>query len=43
MPAYGKHLSPAEATALVAFMRTLHPAGELPARDASMSVAPPSR
>jgi ubiquinol-cytochrome c reductase cytochrome b subunit len=43
MPAYGKHLSPAETTALVAFMRTLHPVGELPARDASMSVAPPSR
>jgi ubiquinol-cytochrome c reductase cytochrome b subunit len=43
MPAYGKHLSPAETTALVAFMRTLHPAGELPARDASIAVVPPSR
>ena len=36
MPAYGKHLSPAETTALVAFMRTLHPVGERPARDASV-------
>src|SRR6202795_4936356 len=35
MPAYGKNLSPAEATALVAFLKTLHPAGQSPARDAS--------
>jgi ubiquinol-cytochrome c reductase cytochrome b subunit len=35
MPAYGKNLSPAETTALVAFMETLHPAGQPPARDAS--------
>jgi ubiquinol-cytochrome c reductase cytochrome b subunit len=35
MPAYGKNLSPAETTALVAFLRTLHPAGQAPARDAS--------
>ena len=27
MPAYGKNLSPAETTALVAFLETLHPAG----------------
>jgi ubiquinol-cytochrome c reductase cytochrome b subunit len=33
MPAYGNNLSPAETTALVAFLRTLHPAGERPARD----------
>jgi len=39
MPAYGKNLSPAETTALVAFLRTLHPAGQLPARDASRAVA----
>ena len=39
MPAYGKNLSPAETTALVAFLETLHPAGQLPARDASRSVA----
>jgi ubiquinol-cytochrome c reductase cytochrome b subunit len=39
MPAYGKNLSPAETTALVAFLKTLHPAGQLPARDASRAVA----
>ncbi|HLK64299.1 MAG TPA: cytochrome b N-terminal domain-containing protein [Bryobacteraceae bacterium] len=39
MPAYGKNLSPAETTALVAFLETLHPAGQPPARDASRSVA----
>ena len=43
MPAYRKHLSPSETTALVAFMRTLHPEGELPARDASVVVAPTGR
>ncbi|HXH67628.1 MAG TPA: cytochrome b N-terminal domain-containing protein [Candidatus Limnocylindrales bacterium] len=36
MPAYGKNLSPAETTALVAFLATLHPAGQLPARDAAL-------
>ncbi len=35
MPAYGKNLSPAETTALVAFLVTLHPSGQAPARDAS--------
>src|SRR6266851_2288280 len=35
MPAYGKNLSPAETTALVAFLETLHPAGQAPAHDAS--------
>jgi ubiquinol-cytochrome c reductase cytochrome b subunit len=35
MPAYGKNLSPAETTALVAFLETLHPRGQVPARDAS--------
>jgi ubiquinol-cytochrome c reductase cytochrome b subunit len=39
MPAYGKNLSPAETTALVAFLETLHPANERPARDASQAVA----
>jgi ubiquinol-cytochrome c reductase cytochrome b subunit len=39
MPAYGKNLSPAETTALVAFLETLHPAGQLPARDASRTLA----
>jgi ubiquinol-cytochrome c reductase cytochrome b subunit len=38
MPAYGKNLSPAETTALVAFLKTLHPAGQAPARDASHAV-----
>ncbi len=37
MPAYGKNLTPAETTALVAFMETLHPPGQAPARDASRS------
>jgi ubiquinol-cytochrome c reductase cytochrome b subunit len=35
MPAYGNNLSPAETTALVAFLEALHPAGQAPARDAS--------
>jgi ubiquinol-cytochrome c reductase cytochrome b subunit len=35
MPAYGNNLSPAETTALVAFLATLHPPGQEPARDAS--------
>jgi ubiquinol-cytochrome c reductase cytochrome b subunit len=39
MPAYGKNLSPAETTALVAFLETLHPAGQAPARDASQDAA----
>jgi ubiquinol-cytochrome c reductase cytochrome b subunit len=35
MPSYGKNLSPAETTALVAFLKTLYPPGQPPARDAS--------
>ena len=35
MPAYGRNLSPAETNALVAFLETMHPAAQLPARDAS--------
>ena len=35
MPAYGNNLNPAETTALVGFLETLHPAGQRPARDAS--------
>lgn len=35
MPAYGKNLSPAETTALVAFLETLYPQGQAPARDAA--------
>jgi ubiquinol-cytochrome c reductase cytochrome b subunit len=38
MPAYGRNLSPAETTALVAFLQTLHPAGQAPARDASRDI-----
>lgn len=39
MPAYGKNLGPAETTALVAFLETLHPKGQEPAHDASRDVA----
>ena len=39
MPAYGKNLSPAETTALVAFLKTLHPTSQPPARDASRTIA----
>jgi ubiquinol-cytochrome c reductase cytochrome b subunit len=39
MPAYGKNLRPAEVTALVDFLETLHPPGEAPARDASHPAA----
>jgi ubiquinol-cytochrome c reductase cytochrome b subunit len=35
MPAYGKNLRPSEVAALVAFMHTLHPPGETPARDST--------
>jgi ubiquinol-cytochrome c reductase cytochrome b subunit len=35
MPAYGKNLAPAQTTALVAFLQTLHPATQAPARDLS--------
>jgi ubiquinol-cytochrome c reductase cytochrome b subunit len=38
MPAYGKNLTPAETTALVTFLGTLHPDGQPPARDASREV-----
>jgi len=39
MPAYGKNLSPTETTALVAFLETLHPPSQSPARDASRALA----
>jgi ubiquinol-cytochrome c reductase cytochrome b subunit len=39
MPAYGKSLSPAETTALVSFLETLHAPGHRPAQDFSRSVA----
>jgi len=37
MPAYGKNLNPAEVTALVSFLETLHPPNRTPARDASQA------
>jgi ubiquinol-cytochrome c reductase cytochrome b subunit len=43
MPAYGKNLSPAETTALVAFLETLHSANQRPARNASQAVVPGAR
>jgi ubiquinol-cytochrome c reductase cytochrome b subunit len=38
MPAYGKNLNPAEVTALVSFLGTLHPANRPPARDAAQPI-----
>lgn len=43
MPAYGKNLSPAEVDALVAFMMTLHPPNQLPARDSTTPAKPPQQ
>ena len=40
MPAYGKNLSPAQTTAVVAFLETMHPAGQPPARNASTPNGP---
>jgi ubiquinol-cytochrome c reductase cytochrome b subunit len=40
MPAYGKNLNPAEVTALVSFLETLHPQRQLPARNAAAAGAP---
>jgi ubiquinol-cytochrome c reductase cytochrome b subunit len=37
MPAYGKQLNPAEVTALVSFLETLHPSNQPKARDASQA------
>ena len=39
MPAYGKNLNPAEVAALVSFLDTLHPANQLPARDAAQQAS----
>jgi ubiquinol-cytochrome c reductase cytochrome b subunit len=38
MPAYGNNLSPAETTALVTFLETLHRAGQRPAQDSSREI-----
>jgi len=35
MPAYARNLNPAEVTALVSFLETLHPPNQLPARNAA--------
>jgi ubiquinol-cytochrome c reductase cytochrome b subunit len=43
MPAYGKNLSPSEVDALVAFMLTLHPHNEPPARDSTTPAKPAQR
>jgi len=37
MPAYGRNLNPAEVTALVSFLETLHPPNQVPARNAAAS------
>ena len=39
MPAYAKQLSPAEVAALVAFLDTLHPGDQQPARDEAQKLA----
>jgi len=39
MPAYGKNLNPAEVTALVSFLETLHPANQPAARDTAKQAA----
>ncbi|HET7107490.1 MAG TPA: cytochrome c [Candidatus Acidoferrum sp.] len=36
MPAYGKNLSRAETTALVAFLERLHPVGQTPAHNVAL-------
>jgi ubiquinol-cytochrome c reductase cytochrome b subunit len=43
MPAYGKNLSSSETNALVAFLETLRPPGQAPARNASASAQPGTR
>jgi ubiquinol-cytochrome c reductase cytochrome b subunit len=35
MPAYGRNLSPAEVAAIVGFLGTMHPPGQVPARNAA--------
>jgi len=40
MPAYGKHLSPAQVDALVAYLSSLRPPGHLPARDPTFPAHP---
>ena len=40
MPAYAKQLRPAEVTALVAFLETLRPENQPPARDSMVPATP---
>jgi ubiquinol-cytochrome c reductase cytochrome b subunit len=40
MPAYGRNLSPPEVTALVAFLKTLHPPAQVPAKVAAEKAIP---
>jgi ubiquinol-cytochrome c reductase cytochrome b subunit len=40
MPAYGSNLSPAEVNAIVAFLATMHPRGEPPARNSARPAIP---
>jgi ubiquinol-cytochrome c reductase cytochrome b subunit len=42
MPAYGKALKPAEVDAIVAFLATMHPPNEPPARNSAQPVIPPA-
>jgi ubiquinol-cytochrome c reductase cytochrome b subunit len=42
MPAYGSNLSPAEVNAIVAFLATMHPRGEPPARNSARPAVPAS-
>jgi ubiquinol-cytochrome c reductase cytochrome b subunit len=42
MPAYGKALKPAEVAAIVAFLATMHPANEPPARNSAQPASAPA-
>jgi ubiquinol-cytochrome c reductase cytochrome b subunit len=42
MPAYGSNLSPAEVNAIVAFLATMHPHGQPPARNSARPAIPAS-
>jgi ubiquinol-cytochrome c reductase cytochrome b subunit len=41
MPAYGRNLSPAEVSAIVGFLGTMHPTGQVPARNAAQLLPTP--
>jgi ubiquinol-cytochrome c reductase cytochrome b subunit len=42
MPAYGKALKPAEVAAIVAFLATMHPPNEPPARNSAQPATAPA-